>query len=313
MITRKHSMLVRFLSEKDEYVTALELGKKLEVSTRTIKRYIKDLNYLFKDYGVEISSIKGVGYKLSGSSKGISKIVEKAERQIKGLEIDDSTEGRINAAICIMLNKEYINAQRLADELNLSIPSTNKLITNIKELLKKYDLRIISKPYHGSKIVGDELNIRYLILDTAIKMDEKENIKVKLENIPSKELKIIEDTISKYLKENNVVISDNDFNILMTRIIVSISRAKNGNVLKNDLFQDVYRLHNYKLIYKIMSELFDKLKITFDEREILYVSNYSGVIIYNYNMSKQFNENMAEEIKSFLKESLEEISLISGK
>lgn len=312
MITRKHSMIVRYLSEKDEYVTALDLGKKLEVSTRTIKRYIKDLNYLFKDQGVEISSIKGVGYKLSGSAKDISKIVEKAERQIKGLEIDDSTEGRINAAICIMLNKEYISVQRLADELNLSIPSTNKLITNIKELLKKYDLKIISKPYYGSKIIGEELNIRYLILDTAIRMDEKENIKIKLENVTSKELKIIEDTISKYLKESNVVISDNDFNILMTRIIVSISRAKKDNVLKNDLFKDVYRLHNYKLIYQIMSELFGKLKVTFDEREILYVSNYSGVIIYNYNISKQFNENMAEEIQLFLKESLEEISLISG-
>lgn len=312
MITKKHSIIIKELNEKNEYVTAAELSEKVGVSVRTIKRYIKDLNYFLKEKGVVISSIKGVGYKFSGSAKEIKKIVEEAEGYIEGFKFDDSLEGRISSAICIMLNKEYISVEELSNELNLSVPSTNKLICNIKQMLERYNLKLVSKPHYGTKIEGKEISIRSLILDYAIKIDEKGKMKIGLLNIKNSELKFIEEIIASQLKQNNIIISDKDFSILLSRIIASISRSKLGNKIGAELFQSQYRLHNYNLVQSIMNDISKKLNIEINENEILYVSNYSGVIIYDYNAKKQLNENQKIIFEAFVKDCLKEIYLISG-
>jgi lichenan operon transcriptional antiterminator len=172
MISKKHSMMVRYLNEKDEYVTAEELSQQFAVSVRTIKRYIQDLNYYFSKYGAEILAKKGVGYKLEGSAKEIRRLNQEAAEYLAGFQIDDSTEGRITKILCAFFNRSYINAEELSEILNLSIASTNKLIASVKSILQEYDLKIVAKPFYGSKIVGEEIKVRELMLHYAVKSDE---------------------------------------------------------------------------------------------------------------------------------------------
>lgn len=176
MITKKHAVIVTYLNDKDGYATSNELAILLDVSTKTVKRYILDLNSIVKVYDVEISSSRGVGYKLSGSKSNILRLVKESKNHINGFLNDDSDESRISNAICKFINKTYISIDDMAEELNLSVGATNKLATKIKEKIKKYDLIIKSKPYYGSYICGDEINLRQLITDYAIKNDDKNKI-----------------------------------------------------------------------------------------------------------------------------------------
>ncbi len=80
--------------------------------------------------------------------------------------------------ICMLINRNYMSIEAMAEELNLSIAAINKLSSKLKRKLEKYDLVIKSKPYYGSYIHGEEINIRQLITDYAIKLDEKSKVKV---------------------------------------------------------------------------------------------------------------------------------------
>jgi len=311
MISKKFYIIIKYLTEKDEYVTAVELSQLLKVSIRTIKRYIVDLNYSLADYGVEVSSTKGIGYKLKGSSKEIKRINDDAIRLIEGFETDDSMEGRIKKVLCIFLNSDYVSAYELSNKLNLSIPSINKLISNVKSILKAYELSIISKPFHGSQIVGDEIKVRSLIINYAVKMDEDNFLEVNLDNISKDELTIIEKIIIGALKSSDIIISDKDFNLLLTRIITCASRVRKNFTIEKNTFKNNNMLHSYDFIKDILQRIGVVLRLNISEYEMLYVSSSSGVIIYNYNTRKALSIDANDDVNKFVNDVLMEIGLIT--
>lgn len=312
MISKKHSIIVKYLTEKDEYVTAVELSQLLEVSIRTIKRYIKDLNNSLADYGIEVASTKGIGYKLKGSTKEISRIKSEAVKFIEGFEMNDSLEGRIKQVLCIFLNSDYVKAEELSDKLNLSIPSINKLTSKVKSILKEYELNILSKPFHGSKIIGEEFKIRSLILNYAVKADENNFLEVMLDNISKDEIALIEKIIIEGLTDSDIIISDKDFNLLLTRIITSVSRVRKNFTMKKNTFEDSYVLRSYDFIKDILQKIGVALYLSINEDEILYVSTSSGVINYNYNTRKELSLDTQGEVNKFVETTLIEIYLITG-
>lgn len=312
MISRKHSIIIKYLAEKDEYVTAAELSQQIDASIRTVKRYIKDLNYFLDKDGVEITSVKGIGYKIQGAAKDIKRVLDEADMLIEGFNTDDSLDGRVTKALCVFLNDEYVSAEELSEKLNLSIPSTNKLISSVKDTLKKYGLKIISKPHHGSKIVGSEIKIRSLILDYGIKTNDNGLIEVRLDNISAKEIEEIERIITEILKRSNIIISDRDFNELLTRIIISISRIRSKHLLGKEALSDSYITDSYNLIKNIMIKIEENLNIGMEETEIQYVSSSSGIIPYNYNTGKPLSENNEDKMNKFIDDILQELSLITG-
>jgi lichenan operon transcriptional antiterminator len=312
MISKKHSMIVKYLNEKNEYITAVELSQQIGVSVRTVKRYIKDLNYYLNKSGVEICSVKGIGYILQGPAKEIKKVSEEANKFAEGLQMDDSLEGRIIKALCVFLNSEYVNAEELSERLNLSIPSTNKLIVSVKDILRNYDLKIISKPHYGSKITGDEIQIRSLMLNYAIKIHENVLTEVRIDNITTKEILEIEKIITEALKENNVIVSDKDFNELLIRVIVSVARIRNNMGIVNRSIKDSFKIDNYEIIQEIMEKVATALKLVIDESEIQYVSSSSGIMAYNYNTRKTLIKDTNDEVNKFVDDTLQELCIITG-
>ena len=312
MISKKYAIIVKYLNDKDGYTTSKELATLLDVSTKTIKRYISDINYDLKKHNVEISSSRGIGYKLRGSKSNILNVVKEAKKYINGFLEDDSDESRISAVICMFINKSYVSIDEVAENLNLSIGATNRLTTKIKESIKKYDLTIKSKPYHGSYIFGEEINIRQLITDYAIKSDGKNKIKTYLDNISEQDIRNIENTLGEHLRKEDVIISDKDFNLLVSKIIVSISRSKSGYSEGIKSLDTGCRLHNYLIIKNLMEDLSNKIKFSLIEDEVLYISNYSGVVAINYiNSTNESSE--VETINEIIDESLQDILLISGR
>lgn len=312
MISKTYSIIIKYLTSKKEYVTAFELSQNICVSIRTIKRYIKDINYLLRGFGVEITSVKGLGYKIEGPVKEIKRISKEAENLIKGFKIDDSAEGRIAKVICILLSREYVTIEELSVKLNLSVPSTNLLSSSVKEILKTYGLDLISKPFHGSKIIGEEINIRTLMLQFAIKTDENYSLEVRLDNIKEKEIEQIQSIINKVLRYRNIIISDKDVNVLLIRIIISISRIRNNHVLVNDELKYTNKQNNYELVMEIMHEVSEAFNFIVEDNEFHYVSSTCGVIIYDYNTRKELIENSRDAIQKFVEEALQDVFIITG-
>ncbi|MEF9992060.1 MAG: PTS sugar transporter subunit IIA [Romboutsia sp.] len=301
MLTKKESIIIKHLSENKGYTTASELGNILGVSTKTIKRAISNINQYLKGFNVNIVSSRGVGYTLEGSKKDISRLSSKAQNMINGLIEEDSLENRIDSTICLLINNDYISIEEISEELKLSLASINKLLAQVKKILLDYELNIKSKPCYGSYIVGKEDNLRKLMIDYCVKINGSEKLNSQIDNVYTKEIDIIESIIINTLKSKDIIISDKDFNIFLSKIIISVSRSRRNKKYLG--LQEINKLEENKILLNIITEVSGELNIKFDNGEIEYICSYSSFLE---------EINIDSKIKDIIKSSLDDIYLISG-
>lgn len=313
MLSRKHYQIILSLIESNDYVTSDDLANDLDVSNRTIKRYIDNLNHYLKDKNVCIESSKGLGYKIIGTSSSIYQLKEETKDMLCGYVLDDSMVGRIQKVIRFLINYDFITIEMLSEKLNLSLSSVNKMMGSVRETLKKYNLNLHSKPHYGTGIVGSELDLRALILDYGIKRYSNNKLKVYLNNINTNEIEIIERIVSKHLSNLNIILSDNDFNKLVEILLVSISRNRiNKMINKTDIVEN-FNNENYYVVYEIMTDIEKEMNLTFSDYEYEYISFYSGFMLYNYSIKDSTSfTNLNNDVVKFVFDILNEIHLITG-
>ena len=74
-------------------------------------------------------------------------------------------EARIFFLLNSMLAEAYVKADDLAEKMFISRSQLTKDLRVIRELMKRYDLTLVSIPYHGLTVKGSELQKRLCMSD----------------------------------------------------------------------------------------------------------------------------------------------------
>lgn len=302
MLNTKQYEIIRFLYENTSYVIADTLARHLAISSRTVQRYVDIINDELRNSNIEVRSTRGTGYTLVGNHQAILKWLDQNQEYI------EHQEERLREMIRYVLDGDNITIEKLSLKMNFSISTVTKMTAEVKELLKKYDVSLLSKPYYGLNIEGKEINIRTLLSDCGFQVYNNK-LKVNIPNISEEEVQQMEDIILRYLNKNNVVIADRDINDLLARVVICMSRCKQKHYIENLAMQKNVRHHNFDIIYGILNEISQALDIELNDNEYNYVSIYSGFIIYNFNPE---NIVIKQDIQLFVQQVLEEISIVSG-
>jgi lichenan operon transcriptional antiterminator len=303
MLTQKQLALVNCLLIQDEPLQMEDLAGQLNISSRTVQRYIEIINQELKQYNCEIVLKRGDGYELQNPPISL---VDKLEEQQDVLE---DPKARTELLILHILDAGVITLDELSDVLSVSSSLLTKVTTDIKDYLKKYQLELISKPHYGLQILGKELNIRTLLSDIGFQYYQTKLVKCNLLNITSAEFDYMDEIIFQYLSDNAIIVADRDIYELLIRVAISLSRSRSGNIMHNLSLPKGVRYHNFQMIYRIMSVLAEEFKIALNEEEYNYVSIYSGFMIYSFDPQQI---DVEKDLHEFVYETVQEISLISG-
>ena len=167
MFTERQLIILYELAHT-ESITASTLSLNLGVSIRTIKKEIKNLKELLKEYDITLESIPGVGYRISFDSSNQtvlnslfnSKFLKRTNKFYK------SNHERVNYIIVTLLfNQDFIKIDDLADSMYIARSTINKDLIEVRKQLLKYDISLRSKPTYGVIAEGNETSIRNAILD----------------------------------------------------------------------------------------------------------------------------------------------------
>ena len=95
MITRQMVGIYNKLSE-DQYLTAEALAEALNVSSKTIRNQLKNLNDVMSGYGVSVESKHGAGYRLAVESEEKRRQLEQLmeSQEFKHSSIPNTSEER---------------------------------------------------------------------------------------------------------------------------------------------------------------------------------------------------------------------------
>lgn len=239
-LNRRHREILSIILNTDGCITGNELAKLCNVTIRTIRQDIKDINFLLKEYNIEVDSSVKKGYFLNIENKEIMKkhkIIRKVLDYEYIIETPNLPMDRQMYILLKLTTKEYISVEELADSLYVSAATINNDIILINKWLKKeLNLRISYSLNNGITLKANEKEKRNII---SWVLSRKTNVSTisKYWNYLFEEKDIIKKArelfriVSAETKKYNYYLSGHSSQLLCYEILLAFNRHQLGNNL----------------------------------------------------------------------------------
>ena len=214
-----------------------------------------------------------------------------------------------------------VNISHICEKFDLSRPTINNDMKEIKKMLSKYNLQLILNNKEGFLLVGKEEDIRRIqlkILNKYFNLNNSNSLEITYttslikENLEDIQLNMIGSFIDYITKSIDKVISDEAYSIIRNYIIIMVVRVKNGFFLNSSLNQIfLSKTDEFSTISKAIPILEAGYQIKLNEFEIYKITDYF-LGSHSYNPKMSFYENWIEvetNVKKIIGEVSEEIHL----
>lgn len=272
MIETRLKQIFDYLTLDYDYHTSKEIGEVMDLSSKTIRKEINQLNSVIKDKGAIIESKPGKGFIFTIRDKNKFKDFLKNDWYKYAYyqeEDGDKNLRYVNILRMFLFSNSYIKQFELAEVFHVSESQINKDLPFVRQILENYDLELVSRPYYGMKVEGSEKNIRLAIKNEIgedpilFEKDKDRELFKKIQEIID-EMDFGEDYYMPYVNFKNLVI----------HIYISILRINQKKYisLSQDLENKIVSYKEFRIANKIVDELQDKLGIKIPKDELVYIT-----------------------------------------
>ncbi len=294
MLTERHIKILNCIIKSYEPVSIKYLAELFNLSGRSIRYDIDNINYVLDDHTLP-NIVRNSGGILSLEQKDdIKEYIESLTAFQYSLEV------RSKLLLYQIALTGEVNIAAFSRELDLSRSSIKADIEKLKPTLASHKLVLRVNHKRGLILEGSEINIRTLqlsILLDFLVISEIENLVVNdviqlyLGSIDSS---IIDDYIFEVEKDTNNMITDEAYQVLKFYILISIKRIQSGQPSNGHNYREMlYSTDEFRSISKHKYLLEDNFSITLDDQELLrFASIYKGSPSFNFPES--YYENWFE-------------------
>lgn len=236
-MNRRHREILSIILNTDECITGNELARLCNVSIRTIRRDIKEINLLLEEYNIEINSSVKKGYYLNKENKESLKknnIIRKVLDYEYIIEIPSLPMDRQMYILSKLTTKDYISVEELAKTLYVSTATINNDITFVNKWLKRdLNLAISYSLNNGIALKANEKEKRNII-SWILSIRTNISTILKFWNYLFEDTEIISKTkdiyyiVSNEAKKYNYYLAGHSLQIMCYEILVAIIRCKLG-------------------------------------------------------------------------------------
>ncbi|MBB6696518.1 BglG family transcription antiterminator [Clostridium algidicarnis] len=314
---KRQIILINKLLLEDKPITSKQLAFFVGVSVRTIKSDIVEINEKVENYHIHIMSKPREGYWIViDKDADIAELSEVTDNKVIK-RFDDTPKfnyERINYIIKKLLVVDYhIKLEDLMDEIFISRSTLTQDLKEVKNLLSKFRLKVISRSNYGIIIEGSEFDKRLCIAEYFFHYNNSANYSIASENMftfgkSKKEY----DTILKFIKEvcdkYNIILSDFSLNNFTIHIFISLRRCTFYNYIKaeNDLKENVKDSVEFKAATELTKKLEDYFEFMLPLGETIYYSlHLKSKRISNED---QINSQEKERLKQCIVTIIEEVN-----
>ncbi len=270
--------ILDILTDDMQYHTSIEIAKKLNCSSRTVRDEIKEFNTIINDYGavIIIVSHKGCIFKITDSEKFEFFLKDKwCNYAFTTDSYNDPKLRELYILKCLVFSYNYIKVDDICSQLFISRSQFSKDIQSVKKILIEYELELENKPYKGLRLVGQELNKRLLIADYLYKNSTFDSEFLDLSNEENKDtLDKIKQIVLDSFFDYKYNITDLTLKNLVIHLFIAIKRMQTNNqmtVSTSDLTA-IQEKYEYKIATEITERLAKLFNIHIPEMEIAYTA-----------------------------------------
>lgn len=306
MNTRQQHILKQLIGEQG-YITGDQLANLLQVSSRTVRNDLKEIEgWLYKEEaGARVISEHGQGYYLDivdeERFKFFVRIIVEIDKEIP-IEPEDRVQYLTKV---FLLSSDYIKTEDLAEELFVSRSTLQNDLKDVKVILNKYHLKLEGKPNYGLKLSGNEEHIRYAISELLFK-----GVYLSLDNekqqkwlLPSDQINLIHQIVLKRLREAQLNLSDIGLNNLVVHIAITFRRINSEQYVQyNKDDREIVKKKEYQVAKRIIEDIEVTFDIKFPKVEISYIAMHllGSKLFLSKKYTKAFS-NIDKEIMNTVK------------
>lgn len=243
-------ILELFLNTTSDYLTSEEIGNSIDVSDKTSRKYLKELNESLDDDLAEIKSVRGYGNQLIvHDDKALGKLLQDSmalnESKTDLTNVNTPQDRRDFLLRLLFFENQKLQFDELLDDFYISETPLMQDLAEIRKILKAYDLELRNRQDNGITVLGEEQNKRHFIMSYFL-IDQYQNnqksfehLSFILKNVHLEEILIIvlDEYRNKHLKLNDTIILNVAIHIALALMRVQkgyqISSISNYEYLEN--------------------------------------------------------------------------------
>lgn len=278
-INKREIKILELLLKIESSISIKELSQILEVSDRSIRYDIENINSYLNEFELIPIEKQSKGY-LSYSKLDIEKLLFQSSDNNENFY----SQYRDELILIKIAFEDNINIPTICEEFNLSRSTIKASIKNSEKILDTYELKLVLNPQKGLKLSGSEENIRKFQLKLLNQFRfNQENSNYKFE--------FLKKYISKYFGKtdlNNIkifinyiinslgkVISDEAYITLLNYTVIVVERLRENNTLvysqNSNFFQHSLE---FEIVNKAVSLLEVSENIQLNINEIIKFTDY---------------------------------------
>lgn len=296
--------LLQILSP-NEYHTASELAERLEVSPKTVRTRLKELDELGIRYGVRIETRPRYGIRLAEEREDAVK--EMLEPGHEEGSIPNSIEERTDYLLAYLLNhNEYTKIEDICDFLCVSRSTLQVSIRQAEEILTGYQIAIDRRPNYGIRAAGEEFDIRRCIGECFVKRNMLGN---SIQIYSGQEIDQLAKKVLELLGKYRLFLPEETFNHVITQIYVALKRIRHGHYVTMPETDAGWKQQEEGLLAEELAAYLEQWqKVDYPGEEIWYIALYlSGVRMLGNADNDSGNFVIREELDRLVVEMLEHV------
>ena len=243
----------------DSYITAEALSKQLNVSEKTIRTKVREVNYELQKLNIKIESKPRYGYKLICDNYDNFKSID----FLSNINNDMDYRIRIIFKYLIEGDREYIKADDVCDSLDISKTTLTNILKIMEYNLKYHNLKLERRPNYGIKLIGNEFDIRNFIICNYLNEFLYGN------NMNEKLIEVVINFLNRY----EIKFSEMNLENFIQYINISINRIKNNKFIfdyEKDIVKDISE--EIRLSKELIKQIQNEINVQFNDIEIIFIA-----------------------------------------
>lgn len=283
------------------------LADEMNVSLRTIQRYLSDLQLILEDLDLELSLLiqPSVGVSLVGDLEKTNLLI----MELKSFQVDEIEDRAIYIVLQLLQTIKPITIQTFADELYVSRSTIDNTLKKVRETLSTYDL-FIESGHQGLMLPASESQKRILFADilkyfwggiTVSRTQNTLKFNVVLsgqakEMIDPKTVDQVIQVLSQLIDETQLQFTDYEYQSLILHLTIAIERIRSNQYIDSQQFPMTDWLSLSKKLIILLEAQFD---LIIPESERKYINNHMRSFHWN---DSNLNEKKSIETFEYGKE-----------
>lgn len=221
-LNNRQLQIINILKTTTKPISSNALAEDIGCSTKTIQAEIKNINSILDN--ITIESFRGIGYRLVGNLNSLTNL------DISITKDDFDRVSYILKKILFLYKDHTLKIENLADEMYVSLSTIKNDLSQVKNILQEYNLKIVSKHKLGIGLEGNIQDLIRCILENSINYHTIQIDDFFSEFIGSNILVIRTELLNK-LEAHNLVFTDYEFNNMFNFILLHLSLENDSDYI----------------------------------------------------------------------------------